>query len=586
MKLVKPRLFFIILSFFFLSFLTHSFVLAEGCNEGDPELNQICLDLEKLEKERQNLASATAGVESSLSGLESRIKSIQASINAATSKAEELEEDIFEREVDLEYQKQVLASRVRNFYKRQRRNSAFLLFLSSASAAELTRELSYRQTMTDEDKRVILSVSQELKTLKEDKEALEQKKISLAVLQKSLDEQAAPLKKVLVEAKAYETDLNQQIAELNSRQQALIAQKSGGFQTSIGDTPPTLEPCSGPPGSSNFCSPGFSPAFAVFSFGAPHRTGMSQYGALGRSISGQNAETILAAYYKGTSLNKGYPVPGSIIVSGIGTIPFEDNYLLGIYEVPESWGDKGGFEALKAQAIAARTYALSATNNGAGSICATESCQVYKPQLKTGKWAEAVRATRGWVLIKDGSPAKTYYAASSGGFTISNWGWEGIVDTVGESRDNWPSQAYEKIGGSPWFYKGWYKSRGGETCGRSSPWLTQEEMADILNAVVVYRSGQGVEHILPVDYNSCFGSSGDPWSISQMRDQANTSGGAITSISSASVTYGSDGNTQNVSFSTNRGNFPVSASEFKTVFNLRAPARIAVKSGLFNVEKI
>jgi SpoIID/LytB domain protein len=584
-KKVFPRLF-LILFFLFFGFSFFHFSLAEGCNEGDPELQQICLDLEKLEKERSDLSNATAGVESSLSDLESKIKNIQASINSATSKAEELEEDIFDREVDLEFQKQVLASRVRSYYKRMRQSSIFLLFLSSDNAAQLTRELSYRQTMTDEDKKIISKVSQELISLKNDKEELEKKKVSLASMQQNLDAQAAPLKKVLAEAKNYENQLSQKITELNSRQEALIAQKSGGFQTSIGDTPPTLEPCSGPPGSANFCSPGFSPGFAVFSFGAPHRTGMSQYGALGRSKSGQNAEQILSAYYQGTSLNKSYSVPGSITVTGIGTIPFEDNYLLGIYEVPESWGDQGGFEALKAQAVAARTYALAATNNGASSICATESCQVYKTQLKSGKWAEAVRATRGWVLIKDGSPAKTYYAASSGGFTLSNWGWSGIIDTVGGSRDAWPSQAYEKIGGSPWFYKGWYKSRGGETCGRGNPWLNQEEMADILNAVIVYRSGQGVEHILPVDYNSCFGSSGDPWSISQMRDQANSHGGAVTSVSSASVVYDSSGNTQTVNFSTNKGNFSISGSEFKTVFNLRAPARIAIKSGLFNIEKI
>ena len=60
------------------------------------------------------------------------------------------------------------------------------------------------------------------------------------------------------------------LAKMSARQEELIALKEAGFQTSIGDTPPTLEPCSGPPGSSNFCDPGFRPAFAGFSFGAPH----------------------------------------------------------------------------------------------------------------------------------------------------------------------------------------------------------------------------------------------------------------------------------------------------------------------------
>ena len=111
------------------------------------------------------------------------------------------------------------------------------------------------------------------------------------------------------------------------------------------------------------------------------------------------------------------------------------------------------------------------------------------------------------------------------------------------------------------------------------------KMADILNAVVVYRSGESTEHILPVDYVSCFGQSGDPWPMSQMREEANKRGGSITSVSSVSVTYGSDGKTHTLVFTTNQGFFEVTGEEFKTVFNLRAPGRIALKSSLFNIEK-
>ena len=163
----------------------------------------------------------------------------------------------------------------------------------------------------------------------------------------------------------------------------MSALKAGGFQTSVGDTPATLEPCSGPPGSGNYCDPGFRPAYAAFSFGAPHRTGMSQYGALGRSKSNQSAEQILSAYFVGSELRKDHQSPSTIGVTGYGRLSLEENYLLGIYEVPERWGDEGGFEALKAQAVAARSYALSVTNNGAGSICTTEACQCSNLAIHT-----------------------------------------------------------------------------------------------------------------------------------------------------------------------------------------------------------
>src|SRR6185369_1003024 len=96
-------------------------------------------------------------------------------------------------------------------------------------------------------------------------------------------------------------------------------------------------------------------------------------------------------YYPASNLNKGYSVPGSINVSGYGDMSFEDAYLIGIYEMPASFP----MEALKAQAVAARTYAL----RQGGSICATESCQVFKPAPgRNDRWVEAVKATKGWVL--------------------------------------------------------------------------------------------------------------------------------------------------------------------------------------------
>ena len=94
---------------------------------------------------------------------------------------------------------------------------------------------------------------------------------------------------------------------------------------------------------------------------------------------------------------------------------FEDNYLLGIAEMPASWADSGGFEALKAQAVAARGYALRAGK----PICITESCQVYKASKAANppdSWRRAVSETRGQVVVAGGQILSTWYAATSGGF--------------------------------------------------------------------------------------------------------------------------------------------------------------------------
>ncbi len=537
-------------------------------NCDNPGRGDIEYCLGKLQREIDALSPAHETNKKELASLNSKVANIRKQLSIISAQIKKLEKDINDREKELEHIRSVFNEKTANHYRFIRTYDPITPFISRSDASLAIRELVLRQIAADEDRTTIEGLAEKLSTLKKDKEDLSTKSVGLANAEAGLDKQVKFLGAEVAKVENY-------LTTLSAKQQELIALKEGGFSTSIGDTPPTLEPCSGPAGSGNFCDPGFRPAFGGFSFGAPHRTGMSQYGALGRSKKGQNAETILSAYFQGASLQKGYPVPDTIGVSGIGRVSFEDNYLLGIYEVPEKWGDEGGFEALKAQAVAARSYALAYTNNGAGNICTTEACQVYKPQLKSGKWAEAVRATRGWVLIKDGQPAKAYFAASSGGYTISQWGWSGIRDSDGD----WPNGAYEKAGGSPWFYKGWYKSRGGSSCGRSNPWLTSEEMADILNAWHVLHVGGGDSgRVSPTD-TQCW--SGNPYSKSDL-----VGIGGYVSVNSVNVVYNSGGYTQTVTFGTNKGSISIDGGELKKAFNLRAPGYVGIKSTLYNIEKL
>ncbi|MEK7525951.1 MAG: SpoIID/LytB domain-containing protein [Patescibacteria group bacterium] len=523
--------------------------------------------IQEIQTEINALKPAHENNKKELSSLNSQLTDLKKKITSLSSQLTQVEKDILKREEDLAYANEIFNQKAKNHYQFIRTYDPLAPFLNSQASGAF-REIVFRQKASDEDRKTMEKYGQDLLSLKTDKEKLEKSKASLAALQKDIDAKAKFLGAEVNKVESY-------IATLSAKQNELSALKAGGFATSVGDTPGTAEPCSGPPGSSNYCDPGFRPAFAGFSFGAPHRTGMSQYGAYGRSKSGQSAETILAAYYQGAELNKSFASPANITVVGIGTVSFEDNYMLGIYEVPESWGDSGGFEALKAQAVAARSYALYYTNNGTKSICTTEACQVYKSQLKSGKWAEAVRATRGWVMTKGGSAAGTYFASTSGGYTISQWGWNGIKDAAGD----WPATAYEKTAGSPWFYKGWYKSRGGATCGRNNPWLTSGDLADILNAWKVLTSGGGdVSRISPLD-TGCWG--GNPYS----KDELKAIGG-FDSVSAVSVIYSNSGSTQSVSFSTNKGSANMTGEDLKKAFNLRAPGYIGIKSSLFNIEKL
>lgn len=527
------------------------------------ELEDIQKQINELNKSREQSVAATKPLEGQLQSLKIQLAQIQASVQQLSAKISQKEKDLSIREEKLAYQEALLEQRVRSYYIRSYQASPLLVIFSNQNAGNLFRELSYRLAATREDQNIISQVTKELINLVHEKEKLEKDKIALAGLQAQVDKNATFIGGEVDKAKKFQAELSNQIAQLNARQQAILAAKSGNFTTSVGEVPLADDPASRPD-----YNPGFSPAFAAFSFGAyTHRNGMSQYGAKGRAETGQNAEQILAAYYPGASLNKNYSVPGSINVSGYGSMSFEDAYLIGIYEMPSSFP----MEALKAQAIAARTYAV----RSGGSICATESCQVFKPAPgRSGAWVDAVRATKGWVL-EGGSNSQ--YSSTTGGFG-NNSGW----DTKCGSRNCWTAEAYEKLAGSPWFYKGWYKDRSGSSCGRAHPWLNNEEMSDILNTWIIYKSNDSLDRISPIN-TSCW--PGNPFSMSEMRDKASQHDGAVTSVSGVSVAYSNNGTTAEVVFSTNIGSVSIPGSKFKEVFNLRAPGYVSIKSPLFNIEK-
>jgi stage II sporulation protein D len=114
-------------------------------------------------------------------------------------------------------------------------------------------------------------------------------------------------------------------------------------------------------------------------------------------------------------------------VAVVNDVELED-YVKGIAEMPSKWPA----EALRAQAIAARTYA--AWQIGAGpsaeaaavgaQICATEGCQVYAGLAKErqehgANWLAAVESTRGQVLLFRGAPIVAKYSSSNGGRSVS-----------------------------------------------------------------------------------------------------------------------------------------------------------------------
>lgn len=107
--------------------------------------------------------------------------------------------------------------------------------------------------------------------------------------------------------------------------------------------------------------------------------------------------------------------PGLVAVDDV---PLEQ-YLYGVVpcEMSPSWP----MEALKAQAVAARTYALANLGEHAShgyDLKASTDDQCYGgASMEHPSTDEAVDATRGEVLTYDGRPIDAYYCADAGGYT-------------------------------------------------------------------------------------------------------------------------------------------------------------------------
>jgi stage II sporulation protein D len=108
-------------------------------------------------------------------------------------------------------------------------------------------------------------------------------------------------------------------------------------------------------------------------------------------------------------------------LQAINHVPLE-SYLPSVVgsEMPATWPQA----ALRAQAVAARTYALRQRKPAASfDLSATVRSQVYKGvEAETPSTREAVAATRGQVLTFGGQLANTVFHSSSGGGSTENSG--------------------------------------------------------------------------------------------------------------------------------------------------------------------
>ncbi|HET6698439.1 MAG TPA: SpoIID/LytB domain-containing protein [Nocardioidaceae bacterium] len=138
---------------------------------------------------------------------------------------------------------------------------------------------------------------------------------------------------------------------------------------------------------------------------------------------------------------------GSSLLNAAIRVELQSEYLRGVAEMPSSWD----MEALRAQAIIARTYALK-SGRGKRSDCDCHLVDSVLDQSYVGwgkesegrdayygkRWVRAVTSTDGTALTYQGALASTFYFSSSGGHTLNARDvWSASVPYLRSVPDRW-----------------------------------------------------------------------------------------------------------------------------------------------------
>ncbi len=167
-------------------------------------------------------------------------------------------------------------------------------------------------------------------------------------------------------------------------------------------------------------------------------------------------------------------------VQTVNVVPLEQ-YLYGLVpsEMPASWHT----EALKAQAVAARTYAYSTSKHAADGfdLCDTTHCQVYKGVNNEYATSNAaVDSTAGIVAYNNNNLIEALFYSSNGGSTANSEDvWANVISYLRAKAD-----PYEN---------------------NDSKWTRQFTQTELTNLVLAKQSNLGTVQSVVIDQKDAFG---------------------------------------------------------------------------------
>lgn len=418
------------------------------------ELNKLNSELEALEGQ---LASSQNSRNSNLSELDqvkAEIGDLEKELEINKKKKQKLEDEIEIKGLQKQESETEQQEYLSTAYIDWKSDSSYLVkIMVESQESSIVKNALYQKILTEDMNEKILGLAAELDELEASRQDFEKTIKDLEKQSKELEERKALLNKLIEQA-------NAAIARANSDADGIRAKKSGvqqqvealqqqlesGGGSGNGGTQPLIA------GEVYFGGTAITPDppadVSVDAFG--HGLGMSQWGAYGAGQSGWSANQILTHYYTNTAVETRSGI--NITVSGVGTMS-ADAYAAGIGEIPskacgsvadiqawDNFADSQGWsssdarrnkyvldntstpwdcwpeEAIKAQVIAARSYAASY----GGPICTTAACQVYIGG-NAKQWA-AWETSNKYVISKGYTSTNQIIRAYYSAYNNNGWG--------------------------------------------------------------------------------------------------------------------------------------------------------------------
>lgn len=584
--------------------LSISPVYSDDIDDLEDQIDAVEQDKDKQEDILNEIQDLIDEISGSSASIYSKIATLQAEIDDISEELDQRESALETKQADLDLKQEDADKKLDTLkyitseaYKNARVGLLDVL-LSKDNGDDFFRAFSMHRLIARRQGKIIDEVLAEIEEIEKDKLALEAE-VKLIKSEKSqLDEGMAALKneqarirQELIAQAQLEAAVKAEIASINTQldglsqdlKDAINAKVGGGGDNTGGgdyDGGTSPQPPSGDAGTYDIYVGGTKVASNV---PGPIRV-----------VHGDDSEVFRvngSLYYRGI-----LEMREDTNVFLINELPFE-MYLYGIAEMPSSWPS----EALKTQAVAARTYAVKNWNkrspylyNLRDDVFDQNYTGYYKEMSSYGSnWRSAVQGTSSKVLKYGSDIVSTYYHSTCAGHTLaSEEVWVSALPYT-RAESDWTSStdSYGDLvayGSSSYFNKKKWCGSAYQSC-TSTDTINDAQMMDLANATIYL-------DMYPNKENNILPSSLGGYSASELQSALGSNSiqnkvGTLTNVKSiynnGSTTITSSARkTSYVRIIGANGSYDLPGEEFWTVFNSRAPGSLHIYySNFWTVQK-